>query len=116
MTNDRFPVDDPMRARATDPETSHEAAAAITGTEQLGKRQHYIVRTIVSTPGLTEKQVFEMSGEHDRTCVSPLFARLRATGWIYNAPKGSPHRTRRDPVTGRRQITWWPTPKALRLI
>lgn len=73
----------PARARATDPETSHEAAASV-DTSEL---EALVLDTLRRHPdGLTTKEMARVTGE-DRVTLSPRCRPLARKGLIVEAGK-----------------------------
>lgn len=52
-------------ARATDPETSHEAASQITSNGERGRHQARVLALIVASPGCTAGELAEAAAEWD---------------------------------------------------
>lgn len=89
--------DDRAHARTTDPETSHEAAAAV----DMPKRQQEIMDALNAFAG--GLATMQMVAEHmgiELVCVSPGFAPLRRKGKIIDSGK------RWKGPSGRRRIVW----------
>lgn len=84
------------RARATDPETSKEAAK----TPNLLTKKVYQVLKNAGNSGLAEFEVSECLGK-ERTSISPRFAVLRKHGWVFDSGV-----RRRNPDTNRSCIVW----------
>lgn len=91
-------VDTP-RARKADPATSHEAAAAIAASGELGRQQRAVLDGLRKWPGLTS---LELAGRLrlDRYQVARRLPELEAGGL---ARKGQPRR-----VGNRPGVSWWP--------
>jgi len=85
----------PGMARATDPETSREAAASV----DTGRFEQAVVDALHSNPDSSIQDVVEITGERYRS-ISPRFAPLRRKGLIYVSGK------KRAAQTGRIVQTW----------
>lgn len=86
------------RSRATDPETSHEAADQIRRSGELGRQQLAVLEAVRRWPGLTSLE---------------LGARMNINRWAVarRLPELEPVHVRKgEPrlVNGRRHVTWWP--------
>lgn len=88
-----------MRARTTDPITSHMAAAAIQGE---ASRQRVVIRKLVEEhPGLTSQELAEHS-DLDRYQIARRLPELRAKGKVIMG------HYRPCKVSGRQAHTWVP--------
>ena len=87
------------RARRADPATSHEAAATIAASGELGRQQRVVLDGLRRWPGLTS---LELAGRLrlDRYQVARRLPELEAGGL---ARKGAPRR-----VGSRPGVSWWP--------
>src|SRR5437868_4849900 len=72
----------PGMARATDPQTSREAAASV----DTGRFEQAVVDALRSNPDSSIQDVVEITGERYRS-ISPRFAPLRRKGLIYVSGK-----------------------------
>jgi len=90
---------DAPRARRTDPGTSHQAAAAIAASGELGRQQQAVLDGLRRWPGLTS---LELAGRLrlDRYQVARRLPELEGCGL---ARKGPPRR-----VGSRPGVSWWP--------
>lgn len=88
-------------ARATDPQSSHEAADIITSSGKRAEQQALTFAAVRAFPGCTS---FELSMKTGR-CRFQLARRLPECVTAGLVEKGE---VRRCGVTGRRALTWWP--------
>jgi len=88
-------------ARATDPETSHLAAAELRGSKRLGELQRIALDLSFASPGSTMGEHSQVSGI-ERNVLSPRFNELRRAGFILYGDK------RRCTTTGKTCLTIWP--------
>jgi hypothetical protein len=93
-------VTDTPRARNTDPETSHLAAAALKASGNLGFQQQQVLEAVRKYPGKTAVELSAITG-FDRYLVS---RRLPELVPVY-VRRGQP---RACTVNGRPQGTWHP--------
>ena len=90
------------KSRATDPETSAEAAAGIEASGAAGHQRQLCYEAVVAQPGITAAEVAKRTGL-ERHAPSRRLPELRDAGMVRNA--GS----RICTATGHRSITWYPT-------
>ena len=90
---------DAPRARRTDPATSHEAAAAIAESGELGRQQRLVLEGVRRWPGLTSLELATKLGL-DRHQVARRLPELLSRGF---ARQGEPRR-----VAARSGLSWWP--------
>ena len=94
-------LSDTPRARASDPETSHEAAAAIKASGELGRQQRAVLDLVRRFPGRTS---IELAALSDRQ-----FDRYQVARRL---PELAPVYVRRSDsvveINGRRHHTWFP--------
>lgn len=98
MINHPGQIDYPPVARNDDPETSHDAAEAVTGSGGRQRLSQRVLECIQQSPGLTAGEI------EDATHIKGAWKRvsdLRNLGLI----KAGPARTYRP--TGRHQLTWF---------
>lgn len=105
----QFPLfADTPRARATDPRTSHEAAAAIKRSGALGRQQALVLALVRRFPGSTAGELAMYQSRADR---APF------DGWRYRVSRRLPElapahiergEARECKALGTRQTTWWP--------
>jgi hypothetical protein len=88
-------------ARRDDPETSHEAAAEMHGSEAQGRLVRIAVAQVCEYPGETAKELERRLGVED----GQLRKRLNDAWRMGLISKGEP---RRCTVSGRRAQTWVP--------
>jgi hypothetical protein len=91
---------DTPRARATDPETSHEAADAIKVSGRLASQQGIVLKAVRAFPGLTSAEL-AMHCALDRYSVARRLPELEAARQVR---KGE-----RRVFRGRPGVTWLPT-------
>jgi DNA-binding CsgD family transcriptional regulator len=91
---------DTPRARRSDPETSHQAAAAIKATGALTKQQHQVLDAVRQWPGKTAVELARLAGI-DRYAVSRRLPELSGV----HVRRGPP---RACTVNGRAQTVWYP--------
>lgn len=90
---------DVPRARNTDPETSHEAAAAIAASGDLGRQQAVVLEAVKRWPGLTSLELASRL-RLDRYQVARRLPELERAGQVSKGP------ARR--VGKRSGVTWVP--------
>lgn len=100
MTEQLNLLADTPRARRTDPETSHQAAAAIKASGALTKQQHAVLDAVRRWPGKTAVELARLSGL-DRYAVSRRLPELN----VVHVRRGPPRACK---VNGRAQGTWFP--------
>ena len=88
-------------ARATDPETSHLAAAEITRSGVRGHQQSQVVAAVRAFPGCTSFEL-AMKTSLDRYVVARRLSECVTSG---DVKKGD---AKACPVTGRLALSWWP--------
>jgi len=102
-----FPIPTLPLARPTDPQTSLDAAADLTGIDALGKAQLIALKLVLIFPGENAAELERLTqGEAARSTHKRL-RELARTGWLLNAG------TKTDPKTGKQGLRWWPSKKAL---
>lgn len=104
------PLVDTPRARATDPDTSHQAAAAIKATGALGEQQRDALQMVRLFPGsttseLARRKVELLGAEGSWEKWRHIFGRRLGELADVHIRAG---KARRCGVTGRRATTWWP--------
>ena len=92
------------RARRTDPETSHEAAASVEAGGQAKSQRRLCMAAVVSSAGQTAAEIARRM-ELERHVPSRRLPELRDAGLVHN---GEPRICR---VMRRRSMTWLPGPK-----
>lgn len=93
-----MPLAERPRARHLDPSTSHEAAAAIAASGDLGRQQLAVLEAVRRWPGLTSLELGARM-EINRWAVARRLPELEGE----HVRKGEPRI-----VNGRRHLTWWP--------
>jgi len=88
-------------ARASDPSTSHEAAADLVASGTWGKQKRQVYAVLCLYPGRTSAELAEVAGL-DRYMLARRLPDLEDERL---ATKGS---KRRCDATGRKAVTWWP--------
>jgi hypothetical protein len=89
------------RARAGDPETSHEAARSVKG---LSKKQRFILRLLRAAPA-TDEEIWEHVSEWTFAAITPSGARTRRAELVaMNLVRDSGER--RKTRSGRDAIVW----------
>lgn len=97
----------PMRAvetpaaRATDPETSHDAAEHHTASGKRAQQQAMTVSAVRAFPGCTMQELAEKTGI-DRYVLGRRISECETAGLVKRATK------RMCAVTGRTAEPWWP--------
>lgn len=93
---------DPRRiARATDPETSHQAAEEI--ADKLDGLRRWAADCVARSPGLTAGELGrDYSPGGDRVYIARRLTECDRLGTVRRG------QVRRCAVTGRRAATWWP--------
>lgn len=100
--------DRPMRAvetpaaRATDPDTSHEAAEVHTASGRRAQQQAMTVAAVRAFPGCTMQELSEKTGI-DRYVLGRRISECETAGLVKRAPG------RTCSVTGRTAEPWFPT-------
>lgn len=88
-------------ARATDPVTSHLAAAEVEGSGARDAQQRQAARAVRDFPGHTSHELAQASGM-DRYALARRLGEVEARGLIRRGD------LRRCAVSGRLVLTWWP--------
>lgn len=88
------------RARATDPATSHVAAARVTASGAAGRQAAVVRAALGAHPGVTSAELAAACGL-DRYQTARRLPELRKLGQARN---GGPRVCR---VTGKLALTWW---------
>lgn len=96
-------------ARSTDPETSHEAAAAITESGERAKQQDRAAAAVRKHPGLTSAELAQAIGMNRYA----LARRLPEVETAKEVVKGA---ARTCEVSRRKAVTWWPVVQQARLV
>ncbi len=99
-----FPVPTSPLARRDHPATSHESAAALRGSWELGRLQAEALQMVREHPGSTTHELAAFCGLHDERILGRRLSELGAPGVGLVVVNGS----RIDPMTGRRCQTWAP--------
>lgn len=89
----------PARARATDPETSHEAAEAI--RSEADRQADEVLAMLTANPGLTSRELADQY-HVDRYMVARRLPELRERGLVTT---GAKRRCRNSQLNA---MTWWP--------
>lgn len=87
-------------ARATDPETSHQAAAEI--TDRLDGLRRWAADCVARSPGLTRGELARLYCGGDPHTIARRLTECDRLGTVRRGP------VRRCSVTGRRAATWLP--------
>lgn len=104
----QLPLVDVPRARVSDPETSHKAAAKVKTSGQLGRQQHEVLAYVQRFPGHTSAELAQrMADERGGVWQEyrPMFGRRLAELAVLHVRKGEP---RLCPVCESKSVTWWP--------
>jgi hypothetical protein len=88
------------RARATDPETSHQAAEEVRRSGRLTKQQGAVLDAVQKYPGSTAVELSRWAGL-DRHAVSRRLPEIQPV----HVRRGAP---RECTINGRPQSTWYP--------
>jgi hypothetical protein len=91
----------PPIARATDPATSHEAAADITASGLRASQCSRVLQAVEATPGRTSAELAQEQGIN-RYVVARRLPEIEAARRIHRGE------IRTCAVSGRRATTWWP--------
>ena len=102
MTKSPFEGGGPARARRTDPETSHLAAAAM--LPRLSENDRLICESIFTRDGANMSDIMRDTGIQ-KVSVSPRFAPLRRAGLIHNRIIAG-KREKRKGDDGMPQLVW----------
>jgi hypothetical protein len=89
------------QARASDPETSHEAAAWLEGSGEGSRQRKAVLAAVRQTPGLTSDEI-AASLHADRHMPGRRCSELERAGLIRRGPPKPSF------LTGRRGVTWFP--------
>ena len=89
------------RARRTDPDTAHLAAAGVAASGAAARQRDACLRVVRAAPGLTAAEVAERAGM-ERHAPSRRLPELRELGLVRNGEDRVCH------VTRRLSMTWWP--------
>jgi CRP-like cAMP-binding protein len=87
-------------ARATDPITSHQAAAQAEASGSAGCQRHKCLLAVRERPGMTSAEVAIVAGVQRHTAARRL-PELRGNGLVRNGEK------RDCQVCGTASMTWW---------
>lgn len=88
-------------ARNTDPDTSHEAAEAITASGERHRQAQDVARAVRFYPGRTSAEIASLLMVH-RQMPARRLPELETGGVVERGPK------RKCSVAGLNAITWWP--------
>ena len=88
-------------ARATDPESSHEAADEVTGDGTRASQQWVIFSLVTKNPGCTSDELASVC-YLDRYQVARRLPELEDAGYIRRGA------LRMSGISGRKATTWWP--------
>jgi predicted transcriptional regulator len=91
----------PPAARATDPATSHQAAAEITADGTRAAQQQRVLDGVVRCPGLTSRELAQRLGM-DRHAVARRLPELEGVDLVQKGP------VRRCSIGERAAVTWAP--------
>lgn len=101
---------DTPRSRASDPDTSHEAADKLRRSGELGKRQRLVLEAVKRWPGRTSAELGKLIAEERQEDV--VVWRYRAGRRLSEVAIGG-HIRRSKPrqcaATGNHAATWYPT-------
>ena len=100
-----------LPARNTDPQTSHEAAAAIVRTGDRAHMQHLAYAAVRAYPGLTSLELATASG----LCRFMLARRLPEIEEAGLVKRGDKRRCAAS-TRGFTAVTWWPEPVQLDMV
>lgn len=84
------------RARSTDPQSSHDAAAQVEANQTARHQREAVIDLVYIHPGRTSKELAELSEDMDRHQVARRLPEAEEAGSV-----------KRKEVKGK-QITWWP--------
>jgi hypothetical protein len=87
-------------ARATDPETSHEAARTVAAA--VGELQEWAAACVRQSPGLTQRELGALYCPTDPRKIGRRLAECERLGMVRRGV------ARVCSVSGRRAETWWP--------
>lgn len=113
------PVETPA-ARASDPQSSHEAAAVHTATGKRAAQQARALEAVRAFPERTSAEIASRAGL-DRYELARRLPEIRTAGFVENVPDESqpkdatgqfPPLLRKCNVTGKRAMLWRPKIKA----
>lgn len=90
-------------ARWHDPETSHDAAQAITASGRRDAQAQAVLGAVLAYPGSTSAELAQLRGLDRYVCARRL-PELERLGRVR---KGV---ALKCTLTGRSAVTWWPTP------
>lgn len=88
-------------ARASDPQTSHAAAAHVTATGARAKQQALAAAAVREYPGLTSNELGKRSGI-DRYVLARRLPECETAKAVERGQE------RRCSASGRMAVTWWP--------
>lgn len=83
------------RARASDPQSSHDAAERVEASGSANVQRQHVIDAVWKWPGRTSKQLAELDKELDRYQFGRRLPEAEEMGEVH----------RRD---GGRELTWWP--------
>ena len=95
-------------ARATDPHTSHEAAAQLDATGARGFQQRIAAQAVERHPGLTSMELAKKTGL-DRYMLARRLPECRTASAVRMGE------ARECSVSGRQAMTWWPPGQPIQL-
>ncbi len=90
-------------ARATDPETSHRAAAEVTRSGRRDAQAASVLEAVQIGPGFTSAELATAGAPFDRYVAARRLPELERLGKVRRGP------ARACRVTGRLALTWWPS-------
>jgi hypothetical protein len=101
LFDENDPPPDPRKlARASDPETSHEAAESIAG--DVGELQRWAAACVAEAPGLTQRELGVRFCPDDLRRIGRRLNECAGLGLVRRGEK------RPCSISGRSAETWWP--------
>lgn len=94
--------DPPPRSKTTDPVTSHEAENFIRESGRLGEMQQQALELVMEHPGWTAHEYDREIGGEDHVKIARRLSELEAARLIHSEG------TKKDALTGRRCLRWYP--------
>lgn len=95
-------------ARATDPESSHRAAAEITASRRRQQQIAMVINMVRKLPGMTSMELAGMTGE-DTYVIARRLPEAVTAGAIVKGIQ------RPCSVTGKLALTWWPVDPGMKV-